>query len=255
MKAWLATVAGCTFLASSLTGAVAETDPARYPMPPGFHTDRNGCYVRNVPGPAIRPHYVLQRHDVAAAIAEYRIAAATPRTVGSQPSYHDLVTRLPLSVLLYRAGRVTEARGEWRTMLSNRIADAKKFGTATPDQPPALRYLAQRRLDMLAEREIPGGWAGFYGTGAGQHVARGFQAAKRGDVARAAAEWRCAAKASPEFEAPHLMLGYVAVLGGDIRTAKREWIATLEGFQSEPGDMMSITAWQFDAMEALLRYS
>jgi|GEM_PF-4376754 len=297
MKAWLASVAGCTFLAmSSTTCARADTDPANYPLPSGIHRDRFGCYVRDVPTPTVsarpisaadalaprvqptvvveskggfvrksfagqdelayrrfRAQYFIQHDDLPAAIAEYRLAVATPRTEGTQPSYHDLVTRLPLSVLLYRAGRVAEAPSEWRTMLSNRIADAEKYHMPLPSQPPSVHLLAQRRLDLLAEREMPGGWAGFYDTGAGQHMARGFQAAKRRDDAAAAAEWRCAAKASPEFELPHLMLGYVAALRGDMRTAKREWIAALEGSQPGPGDMMSISAWQFDAMEALLR--
>jgi hypothetical protein len=300
MSAWLATVAGCAVFASSaVTFAFADDDPAHYPMPSGFHTDRAGCSIPDVPVPAVTPplisaadalapraeptavvvakdgivmksftgrtelayrriraQYFLQQHDVPAAIREYRLAAATARTAGDQPSYHDLVTRLPLSVLLYRAGRITEARTEWRAMLSDRVEDAKRYRMpALTPQPPAVDLLAQRRLDALADRELPGGWAGFYNTGAGQHMARGFQAVKRGDDARAVAEWRCAAQASPEFEAPHLMLGYAAALRGDVRTAKREWIATLEGFNGGPGDMMSITGWQFDAMDALLRYT
>lgn len=203
----------------------------------------------------LRAQYFIQQHDLPAAIEEYRLAVATPRTEGAQPSYHDLVTRLPLSVLLYRAGRIAEARNEWRTMLSDRVADAQKYHVTMPSEPPTVQLLAQRRLDVLADREMPGGWAGFYDTGAGQHMARGYQAAQRRDDAGAVAEWRCAAKASPQFELPHLMLGYVAALRGDARTAQREWIATLEGSQPGPGDMMSITAWQFHAMEALLRSS
>lgn len=299
MKAWLATVTACIVTAvSAATGALADTDPAQYPMPPGFHTDRAGCYVLDVPAPALptpvisaadalaprveptaivvskdgivmksfsgrteltyrllRARYFLQHHDVPAAIAEYRLAAATARGTGEQPSYHDLITRLPLSIVLYRSGRIADARTEWHTMLSGRIADAKNRLVPIPVQPPAVELLAQHRLDLIAERELPGGWAGFYSTGAGQHMARGFQAVKRGDVARAAAEWRCAAHASPEFEVPHLMLGYVAALAGDSGTAKREWISTLEGSNGGPGDMMSITGWQFDAIEALLRYT
>ncbi len=299
MKPGLAFVACCAVVAMSSTSwARADTDPATYPLPPGFHRDRAGCYVPAVPTPALtaspisaavalaprvlptvvvvtkdgfvrrsssgqneleyrlfRAQYFLQQHDLPAAIAEYRLAVATPRTDGAQASYHDLITRLPLSVMLYRAGRVPEAQSEWRTMLSDRIADASTYHTLLPPEPPSLHLLVQRRLDLLAEREIPGGWAGFYDTGAGQHMARGYQAARRYRYARAADEWRCAEKASPEFEVPHLMLGYVAALGGDIRTAKREWIATLEGSQPGPGDMMSITAWQYDAMEALLRFA
>ena len=299
MKALLVAVAACTVFASSAgTGAFADNDPARYPMPPGFHTNRAGCYVPDVPAPALttppisaadalaprveptavvvtkdgfvrksfsgqtelayhlyRARYFLQQHDVPAAITEYRLAAAIAGGPGEQPSYHDLITRLPLSVALYRTGRTADARAEWRTMLSGRIAYAKNRLTPMPQQPPAVELLAKRRLDLLAEREMPGGWAGFYSTGAGQHMARGYQAVKRGDDARAAAEWKCAAQASPEFEVPHLMLGYVAALAGDLRTAKQEWIATLEGSNGGPGDMMSITGWQFDAMESLLRYT
>lgn len=242
-------------MTSSTTGARADPDLAHRPIPGGAHRDRFGCEVPNVAAPSFTAAPVREQHDLRKAIAEYRAAAALPRPEGSQPSYHDLVTRLPLSVALYRAHRIAEARAQWRTMLADRIADAKRYQMQLPPQPPAADLLAQRRLDLLAERAEPDWWPGFFDTGAGQHMVRGSDAAQRGRVAAAAFEWRCAVRASPEFQPAHLMLGYVAALRGDTAAAKNEWIAALEGVQYGPGDMFAITKWQYDAMAALLRYT
>ncbi len=139
---------------SCATGAFAATDPATYPIPPGFHVDHSGCYVRDAPLPVVKTPPPTW-------IEEYRRAAAAPPAVGAQPLYHDLVTRLPTSVALYRAGRIVEARSEWRRMLSDRISAAKEIRHLKA--PPAgfrVHLLAERRLGAVAEREMPGGWSG-----------------------------------------------------------------------------------------------
>lgn len=203
----------------------------------------------------LRANYFREQHDPDKEIAEYRLAAATPRADGEQPSYHDLVTRVPLSVTLYRAARLAEARDEWRRVLADRIADAKNYHTALPRQPPAIELIARGRLDLVAGREVVGWWPGYFDSGAGQHMVRGLEAAKQRRYTAAAAEWRIAAQCSARFELPHLMLGYVSALNGDLEAAKNEWVATLEGVEPGPGDMQGITAAQFDAMEALLHYT
>ena len=267
---------------------------AAWPVSEGFHQDRFGCYVPNVaapavparkippPGPRVEPttvvttngrftsavttgqtplayhlwraEYALQEHHVQEAIAEYRIAAQTPQPQGMQPNYIDFIARVPLSVTLYRAGDVSAARAEWSTMLRNRATAAKRGQSFVPD-PPSVELLAQRRLDALAERAFPSWDPGQFTVGAGQHVVRGNALARKRSYDAAAAEWRTAARCSPRFQAPHLLLGYYAFLKGNATAARTEWIAALEGVEIAPGDMAGITTWQYDAMAALLRYT
>ena len=121
--------------------------------------------------------------------------------------------------------------------------------------PSSVALLEGRRLNALAERVVPGWNPSFFISGAGQHMVRGTELAKKTSYDAAAAEWRTSVRCDARFEPPHVMLGYYDVLKSDLASARREWIAALDGTDPAPGDMLGITSWQYDAMAALLRYT
>jgi hypothetical protein len=161
----------------------------------------------------------------------------------------DLGYRLPLSIALYRAHRIAEARAEWQVLLSRKLSQpAMDAGTRNA--------LAGRFADaLIAYAMAPPGYSPqARDAGAMYNLQRGLNAAAVENPAEATTFLNYAIECDPFFEVPHLALGVIAAMQHDLTTARHEWIAALEGGDAAPPDTAGPTQAQYDAIRLLLRF-
>lgn len=230
------------------------------PVPPrieglaaGYHLTPHGCITNDNGGFASslarRPAPYADESNEARIVRLRRTIAATAGT--NEPVYSiDRGYRLPLSIALYRAHRVAEARAAWRDLLSRVTpGGAADAGTRAA--------LAGRFHDALVAYAMsPPGFnhITFGESGAAYNLQRGLNAAAENDLTSADTFLNYALECTSFFQVPHLALGVMAAMRRDYTTARHEWLADLEGWDPAPPDTASITGAQFDALRLLLRY-
>lgn len=228
------------------------------PVPPrteglaaGYHMTPHGCITNDGFASALQRHpapYADESNEARIVRLRRTIAAAAgtnQSVLGIDRGY-----RLPLSIALYRAHHVAEARAAWRDLLSR----------ATPGGAPhagTRAALAGRFHDALVAYAMSPprfNRITFGDSGAAYNLQRGLNAAAEGDPAGADRFLNYALECTSFFQVPHLALGVIAAMHRDYTTARHEWLADLEGWDPAPPDSASIEQPQFDAMRLLLRY-
>jgi hypothetical protein len=158
--------------------------------------------------------------------------------------------RLPLSIVLYRARRVHEAKAEWRTLLEHE--GKTRHGNIDPGTTSVLKGNFHNAFLEFALSPPPFNEVLFGDDGAAYNLQRGLNAAAQNKIA-AAKTFLAYALECDDFQIPHLMLGIVAALQGRFTEARHQWLADLEDW--DPSTMPGLTMAQDDAMHLLLRYS
>lgn len=95
----------------------------------------------------------------------------------------------------------------------------------------------------------------FLDSGALYNLQRGLNAAAQGKYEDARRYLGYASECSDNLDAPHLVLGVIDVMNGDVRAASLQWVTALEGRVPVPPPPMGITQAQGDALTLLLRYN
>jgi tetratricopeptide (TPR) repeat protein len=191
-------------------------------------------------------HNALVRGDYSDAIRLYERALTETRGENLSSWNIDLTIRMPLSDALYRAHRIHEAKVLWRSLIAGKAQDdgtnavlANNFHSALvayATSPPGFNYIFFRE------------------SGAAYNLQRGMNAAALDDIANARRFLEYSLECSDMFSVPHLMLGVLDAKDGDYTSARREWLADIEGGEPDPPDTASITSAQYDAMRLLLRF-
>lgn len=222
-------------------------------LAPGYHLTPHGCITNQSESfaSALRQRPAPYADETnAARIARLRaklreVAGTNQSTWGIDRAY-----RLPLSIALYRAHHVAEARSVWRDLLSR----AAPGGAAHPGTRAALTGRFHDALVAYAMEPPAFNAITFGDSGAAYNLQRGLNAAAENDLPSADTFLNYALECSIFFQVPHLALGVIAAMHHDYTTARHEWLADLEGWDPAPPDTASITQPQFDAIRLLLRY-
>lgn len=225
------------------------------PIPPptwhlarGYHLNPHGCIVSaNQP---VVPPPAQATASPATAIASY--TRALVQTKESQSSA-DAQYRLPLSIALYRAGRIHEAKTQWRTLIAHGTSPRNPPSKADSATLLALQGRFQDALMQYALSPPPFNQVSFGDSGAAYNLQRGLNAAANNNIGAARRFLGYALEcAAGNFQVPHLALAAIAAQNRDFLTARHEWLATLEAW--DPSTMPGVTPAQYDAIWLLLHY-
>ena len=163
------------------------------------------------------------------------------------------LSRLSYSIALYRAHNIPQTKAQWRTLLN-----APAGNPAPAMLPGTADALAGRFSPALAayakSAPAPSNPIEFQDSGASGNFQRALNAAAAGNVKATRTYLNYSLECSPDFEAPHLLLGVIAAMNNDFTTARHEWLAVLQNGGAQPGDTADVLPSQFDAIRLLLRY-
>jgi tetratricopeptide (TPR) repeat protein len=257
----------------ALALAIAVTFPT--PVPPdvshlarGYHVTPHGCVVVNVqrtplpPQPPSDPrvrgwfpghpdaydayvaNYAYQLGKYSQAITAYQRALSETKS----PQYAaDASFRLPLSLALYRAHQIGQAKLIWRTLLAH-----QQPAGVDPAIAAFLNGQFHDAFVKLAMLPPPFNSVTFGDDGSAYNLQRGLNAAARGNMPGAKKFLGYSVECDSGFQVPHLALGLIAATARDYTTARHEWLAVLEGW--DPSTMPGVTNAQYDAIRLLLQY-
>ena len=222
-------------------------------LAPGYHLTPHGCITNETAqfAAALRAHPDAYANETNGAriVRLRRTMQSAAQT--NQPAWSiDRAYRRPLSIALYRAHRVADARQQWRLLLSGKNA------TASADAGTRAALSGRFHDALVAYAMEPPGFnqITFGDSGAAYNLQRGLNAAARNDLTAADTFLNYSVECSTFFPVPHLALGVIAAMRRDFTTARHEWLADLEGWDPAPPDTASITGAQYDAVRLLLRY-
>jgi hypothetical protein len=161
----------------------------------------------------------------------------------------DSMIRQPYSIALFRAGDVSAAKAQWRILQKQNVpidsatreAIAGEYQTAFTDYARTLGHTSANPM--------------FLDSGALYNLQRGLNAAAEAKYADAQTYLGYAADCSENFDAPHLALGVISAMKGEVTAADREWLKTLEGVVPIPPPPSGISQAQSDALTLLLHYN
>ena len=218
--------------------------PSAVHLAPGYHLNAHGCIVAT--NQHAVPSLAQATASPASAIASYTHALAQTK----EPQFSaDAQYRLPLSIALYRAGRIHEAKTQWRTLIAHGSPSSKADAATSL----ALQGRFQDALVQYAISPPPFNQISFGDSGAAYNLQRGLNAAANGKTAAARRFLGYALEcAGGNFQVPHLALAAMAAANRDYLTARHEWLATLQAW--DPSSMPGVTPAQYDAIWLLLRY-
>jgi hypothetical protein len=229
--------------------------PVTYGLAPGYHLTAHGCITAEQGG-AFAAANALQRRRSALAARynadpeSYLLALRNAEHENRSTWNTDLTIRLPFSIVLYRAHRIDEAMAQWRVLLSH-LDRGYEVDAGTR---AALDGRFHDSLVAYALSPPPFNHTTFGESGAAYNLQRGLNAAARSDLAEARTFLGYALECSDIFQVPHLALGVIAAMDHDLTTARREWLADLEGWDPSPPDTASIVVPQYDALRLLLKF-
>lgn len=152
--------------------------------------------------------------------------------------------RFDLGLALYRAGRLTDAKRIWTTLVIPKYLDrATKLASSG-------HYAAA--LDALAARP-PYYNSIFQFSGAEYNLQRGLNAIAARRYGDARIYLNYSIECSPSFVDPPLVLGFLDVMQGQRSRAVTDFARTLEGGEPQPPDTAGILEAWSDAMYMLSR--
>jgi hypothetical protein len=161
----------------------------------------------------------------------------------------DSMIRQPYSIALFRAGDVSSAKAQWRILQRQSVpVDPATRETIGGDYQTAFTDYA-RTLGQTSANPM------FLDSGALYNLQRGLNAAAEAKYGDAQTYLGYAGECSENFDAPHLVLGVISAKKGEVSSANREWLKTLEGVVPVPPPPLGISQAQSDALTFLLHYN